>query len=443
MRLNDPLILLLTITQYFLKFVVFLFFLSKMVPWKPRFSQKGLVIPLAALAGAAADFFITILIMRATVFFPVFALLGAAVFLLLAVTLFDGNIYLRIFCVLLFTMLVWLIDFFCRNALQLAFPTVSLGLIHHISANISRPFVLLVCLYIAHITKKNPIDIKPPVGYWISVYIITMLEYFCGIFINDLLTFNNLLSPTALLMQVALLGMIIAGYAAFLRVCQNYQRTIRQTLTEQQLNMQKSHFIESQSTFENLRALQHEFKNHIFYMDFLLEKKDYKKLDEYFAGYRNKQEAFRDMESGNTIVNAVLNQKLRTAQQKNIKIVIDSASLPEKTSFEDMDLCAVVSNLLDNAIEACEGQSAPRIFVTMKMVKNHLHILVKNTIEEDVLKLNPALHTTKDNKAMHGLGLRIIRSISEKYNGILNFSVENSFFITALTLQEKEMEPHD
>ena len=98
-------------------------------------------------------------------------------------------------------------------------------------------------------------------------------------------------------------------------------------------------------------------------------------------------------------------------------------------------MCAVVSNLLDNAIEACENIENPYVWVDLSILKNYVSITVRNPVSEDVFKENPQLNTTKDNKQNHGLGIKIIRSIIDQYDGMLSFEMRDGLFVASAMMK--------
>ena len=110
---------------------------------------------------------------------------------------------------------------------------------------------------------------------------------------------------------------------------------------------------ETQNMYNQVRGWRHDYRNHIQNMKILLSEGNYAKLD----GYLN--ELAEDLntvdtviKTGNVMADAVLNSKLTTAQKANIKVTV-KAGVPDDIVMSDVELCAVMGNLLDNALEAC------------------------------------------------------------------------------------------
>ena len=92
--------------------------------------------------------------------------------------------------------------------------------------------------------------------------------------------------------------------------------------------------------------------------------------------------------------------------------------------MESLDFSALLSNLLDNAIEA----NPTEISVVISQRRGYETILVKNTISKSVLTENPDLKTTKSDGTSHGMGIPQIKAITEKYGGMCDFYEEDGYF---------------
>ena len=98
--------------------------------------------------------------------------------------------------------------------------------------------------------------------------------------------------------------------------------------------------------------------------------------------------------------------------------------------YNDVEMIVILSNLIDNAIEAEELLPRDMRFITVEMIPrpNAISILVKNRILTSVLARNPQLHTTKDCHLTHGIGLKSVKRLVEKKNGMIEINEENQMF---------------
>lgn len=138
----------------------------------------------------------------------------------------------------------------------------------------------------------------------------------------------------------------------------------------------------------------------------------------------------------NSVVNSVLTVKKVTAEQKGIETKI-AVAIPETLRIAQIDLCSVFSNLLDNAIEACEQLSADKhklISVKAVLQAGFLIVKVENPKINAVHNVNGLIKTSKKDKVNHGYGLQLIRKIAEKYDGQVKVDYDESIFTVCVSL---------
>lgn len=179
---------------------------------------------------------------------------------------------------------------------------------------------------------------------------------------------------------------------------------------------------------ENVRRLKHDMKNHMLVLATYLGEKDYLAARTYVSSIVDKLNAIHSyIETDNSLMNYILNQKLELARKKGIVIKAEIENLGFER-MESMDFTAVLSNLLDNAIEACEKEADKELHVLISQKRGYEVVVVKNKVSKSVLKNNPNLISDKKDKSGHGLGVKQIRNTVEKYEGIFDFYEENHFF---------------
>lgn len=139
------------------------------------------------------------------------------------------------------------------------------------------------------------------------------------------------------------------------------------------------------------------------------------------------------MQSGNLMADAIVNSKLSIAASAHITIHAQ-AVLPESLPIRDTDLCVLLGNLLDNAIEACEQIEPKKRFLRLYMVtrQKQLYISVQNAAKE-ILNFNER-HYITSKRGQHGLGLLRVNLLVQKYQGYLNLQNEPGVFAAEVTL---------
>lgn len=172
---------------------------------------------------------------------------------------------------------------------------------------------------------------------------------------------------------------------------------------------------------KRLEHTAHDFKNHIFLLTKYLEDGKYDEAIEYGKKLTNPLEVLVQRSwSGNKILDTILNTKLLEAERKNIQVhmeIDNMLGLP----LADYDLCVIVSNLFDNAIEACEyvKRDEKDIFISMKSTDVLYVIKIVNSMEIKPVKKNHKYYTIKGDQDIHGIGLESVRASVEKYQGTL------------------------
>ncbi len=157
------------------------------------------------------------------------------------------------------------------------------------------------------------------------------------------------------------------------------------------------------------------------------------KLIEESKSYLNSSEIF--IQTDNRVVNAVINAKFSAAKSLNIDITCVSTS--KFIGISDIDLCRLLSNLIDNAINACQKCQTENKYIFLKISSDDykFDVTIKNTIDKSVIKHNPFLKSTALNPNEHGYGTKIIADIANKYNGRIDYYEEELMFCCHVILK--------
>lgn len=201
-----------------------------------------------------------------------------------------------------------------------------------------------------------------------------------------------------------------------------------------QQNVLLHQYEETKEMYLNMRGWRHDYHNHIqgvkAYLSLGQVGEAAAYLDELDADLTHVDSYIR---SGNLMADAILNSKLSLAEKAQIRVDC-TAKLPEKLALSDVDLCVILGNLLDNAIEACEQIEPEKRFlrVYMVLIKEQLYISVQNAAKE-ILNFNERNYITSK-RGQHGLGLMRMKLLVDKYEGCLNLQNEPGIFAAEVTL---------
>lgn len=193
------------------------------------------------------------------------------------------------------------------------------------------------------------------------------------------------------------------------------ENEIFQLQARNQTNMYRS----ISENFDKQRKKTHEYKNQIMCIESLITSKDYIELEEYvgkISGHLNKE--LDCINTNNVIVDAILNSKYQETLDKNIAFIFKINDLSE-INIRDEDIIVILSNLLINAIEACEKCTDKKV-IKMKFVKegNKVIISVRNTYDGEIIIRDGEIQTSKKQDLNeHGIGIGNIMDVITRYGG--------------------------
>lgn len=194
---------------------------------------------------------------------------------------------------------------------------------------------------------------------------------------------------------------------------------------------------EIRSIYLNMRGWRHDYHNHLQVIKAQLAFNNLEETRRYLDELEQDLDRVDTyVKSGNLMVDAILNSKLSLAEQKKISVNC-KAVLPAELSVEDVDLCVILGNLLDNALEACEQIAADQRFlrIYMNVNKSQMYLSVQNAAKED-LDFNERNYIT-NKRGSHGFGMRRVRTAVEKYDGFLHLANEPGIFAAEVTMPLK------
>jgi sensor histidine kinase YesM len=218
-------------------------------------------------------------------------------------------------------------------------------------------------------------------------------------------------------------------------------RANKKAMDEQHLKNQlihQQHEIQQlEHQYKEISILRHGHKNQLNCLKLLIEQNDSeeakKYLDQCIGNHINSQQSH--IHCASSVLNVIINDKFSKAEELNIltscKIL---TKIPEHLEY---DLSIIISNMLDNAIEACVKNSIPsQIVLIISETAGYFRVTIKNTIQESVLEKNSELKTDKKNKELHGWGIRSVKDIARKRNGFVDIYEKNGLFIASVMLMK-------
>ena len=230
---------------------------------------------------------------------------------------------------------------------------------------------------------------------------------------------------------VVFAGIIMIANAAMLYVINSIEKATEQEqelqLLRQQISIQTENYAVLRKSYSVQRKSTHEFQRHIQVLQGLLDRKEYMAAQEYVRQLRaNRALKVFSIASNNPVIDVVLNQKYQVAQEHEIKMYVkvnDLSSVAIKTN----ELVVLLSNLLDNAIEACLKLEQSREIVCSILKEDNMYISIRNT-SAPVVILHGEIPTTKKDAAEHGYGLQAVKYILNQLEAEYTFAYNDGWF---------------
>lgn len=218
-----------------------------------------------------------------------------------------------------------------------------------------------------------------------------------------------------------------------------FSKMIDKRIAAYQTELIQTHYAEVENMYRQMRGWRHDYRNHIQMMKSFAAAGDLEAVKKYLDGLDEDLSAVDTViKTGNKMTDAILNSKISLAKSKHITVVAD-AHVPVALTTSELDLCIIIGNLFDNAIEASmalpEEERLIRVYMDMK--NTQLYMCFTNfTAGKKLHKENGLFRTTKGSG--HGFGLVRIDTIVERNGGYLNRNSEDGAFTTEVLLPQKQ-----
>lgn len=311
----------------------------------------------------------------------------------------------------------------------------------HFTSYLADLMMVAFSILVSKFTLKHYSDIPK-----ISVILIMVNTVACTslIAVKTLLKLQNSLAGDIYYCLV-LVGIYIISVTGYLMIYYHCKVRKEKTALEVQnrlLEADKQMLMVSEQAIEEMRALRHDMKNQHKVMGIMLKEGRYDELKEYFRSMEGKFDISylsEFIDCGNSLVNSIINMEILKATSYGVKL-ISKISVPSELPFESSDLCRVIVNLIDNAIEGVMRTDSRDYLIDVKIGKrtDYLYICVQNEIRDDIDRENLLkMNTVKDDAVNHGFGHKIVKKIVEKYNGCVNYTISENEFIAEAMLDLK------
>lgn len=300
--------------------------------------------------------------------------------------------------------------------------------------------MIIVVVFIVNFFKEcilniNDLTIKKQTKLVFAIGISVLLseKVFDNISLNASLVYRVNISTINIAVTLAIIHFIT--YKRF----KEYKSNSQINILEKQLDYQKNYYEKVINNYGEARKALHDMNNHMSVIKYFLENKDYKNMDDYIKSLSERIVTNKNNNiCSNKVINAICLDKCDRCKKEGINIRFDII-INKELNIDNLDLCIVLGNLIDNAIEACEKINDKEIQkviqVSARIYLNQIYIKVINSKNNKVEKRNNKFLTSKKDKKNHGIGLENVKEAVHKNHGDIEIKDSKNTFEVSLYMK--------
>ena len=346
-------------------------------------------------------------------------------------TTIRNKILLSVYILLILAFLDAIITIFINNTFLNISNMVNYG---SILGWILQLLVSYILLKTIRILKNMEFNIELPIILWITLIIIPLISIvLILIFFYDKEISIKLIIITSIVLLIINLNM----FTIYDILIQYIKDKINIEIIEKEQELKLKQFNIIKDYYEKLDIFKHDLKNHLNYIRTCAINNNLNEIIKYIDNItKNTNKDIHIVNSGNILIDSILNFKLQEVLNKNINLQY-KVTIPTDLKINTLDLVSLIGNLIDNVIEAnnrIENIDERYFNIDIKYIENNLIIKLENSFKEVKLDSNNNLKSLKRRNSKYGLGLKSIKNIVNKYNGNMKINIENNIFKTKIIL---------
>ena len=234
---------------------------------------------------------------------------------------------------------------------------------------------------------------------------------------------------------IPMLSIIIVNIFVFIlieNIIRQNEKSQALILIESQCDAQQKHITQLLDNHEQIRQISHDFKQQATVLYRLCKEKQYNELLRNLSELSNHHDEQLIVKTGNLLLDTILSSKKEEAKKHGIKFECNLNVQPE-LQYMSMDICILLGNAMDNAIEACmcSGSDTNKNIIELELTADSscFQLYIKNNIGDLPQVNGEFLKTKKSNTLLHGIGLQSIKQISNRLGGDMTYEYDNEQFI--------------
>lgn len=378
------------------------------------------------------------IIFNLTIFFDVppitYIIMSLTSFFLLTY-LYQGSLFKRFLSTLLMYIILITIELSINYATGYYITDLSDPMLFESTVGITLISILtFIAVLLLGSFKNLKLGVSIPWYYWLSILLIPGGTI---IMLISIVTAVEETNDGLIIIDLSITLFINAiVFYMYDRILLLSQRDIEYSLMAQQNKFYRQQFDIMQESSQRTKAIRHDLKNHLSAIGQMVKHNEIEKTMQYIDHTLGQVDYEAEISStGNLVLDSMVNYKLHDIARNGVKLNY-KAVLPPNLPMNDFDFTIILGNIFDNAIESLEYVAATQRFldISIRYDRNRLIITVRNSFDGRVEKENGRLHTRKISEDNHGIGLRNVESIVEKYNGVLKINHDSNFFTVEILL---------
>lgn len=238
-----------------------------------------------------------------------------------------------------------------------------------------------------------------------------------------------------IVISLVLLVILVFFYAMFLLIANSLNKNARLVQENHFLSLQQARYENLRSAIEEARQARHDLRHHFVQLSALAENGDLDKIKEYLSCASSKIPSQDLHFCENQAADGVLGYYSALAKRESIPFHAKT-DLPSHIAVDEIDMCLVLSNLLENAIQASQKTEVSRRKINVEIYLHYNHLLliqVENTFDGKIRKKNDIFQSSK--RTGNGIGIQSVRHIAEKTGGASSFTCDNGVFTAKIMLR--------
>lgn len=297
---------------------------------------------------------------------------------------------------------------------------------YYVSCKMLICTALVYIVYILYINGKRMKQLRTHYHHMFTVVIlsISLALSYLTLFISQTQDLKTPAIPILFSALFILIAMCINIYRRFIDLAEENIHT--QVLLEQN-KMTADYSEQIETNLKELHSLRHDIRNHLITIDGYASQERYNSIHEYISKITNSYTDIPLFDTPSEVVSALLNAKHQVARQNNIQFSIDWDFA--YIHIDDFSIITILGNLIDNAITAAAKCKNGNISLELIQSGSYLKLHMRNNHTESIQEKNGEFKTTKaEDRTLHGLGIKNIRSTVEQLNGQIDITYTEDIF---------------